>query len=111
MKFDTAVDIRKKGPFRLYHSKWKSYIEAGSEFKPKYLLNEYIIPNNLVDIVELMFKKHMHPFKAIFWLRNIVQLMQNEESFWCLYPKKGTKVAVTVFLGPKQSKGEMAQII
>ena len=65
MKIEFAVDRYKKGPFRLYHLKSESYIEAGSVFYRKYNLNEYIVLNHLVDIVELMFMKHMCMYAII----------------------------------------------
>ena len=88
MKIEFAVDRYKKGPFRLYRLKSESYIEAGYVFYRKYNLNEYIVLNHLVDIVELMFLKHMQSFKAIFWLRKIIPLVQNKEDFQCLYPER-----------------------
>ena len=91
LKIDIAEDSYKKGPFRLYHLKSESYIEAGSVFYPKYYLNEYIVPKFLVDVFKLVFMKHMQSFKVIFWLRNIIPLVQNKEDFECRFPGKGLR--------------------
>ena len=76
--------------------KLESYIEAGSVFYPKYYLNEYIVPKYLVDVFKLVFMKHMQSFKVIFWLRNIIPLVQNEEDFSVSVPRKSAEAIVMV---------------